>query len=167
MPIGKPEMPSPLRLKAYKEGLDLIGPDGDSEGWFVVPSFRAQGTLFEKREVDLECSLAIAKPLTYSIGSPIPLQLTISGADSEALDLLSKPLTIRIHLVRSLAIGSDAVKDDAPRRSNNFFKESSARASFWPAPGGSPDGSRVLLGEIEVRKNLKPSFIFPRMACRV
>lgn len=60
MPIGKPELPSPMRLKAYKGGLDLVGPDGDPEGWFIAPSFRAKGTLFEKRDVDLECSVSKA-----------------------------------------------------------------------------------------------------------
>jgi hypothetical protein len=94
--------------------------------------------------------------------------MTITSGDDQALDLLSTPSSIRVHLVRSLANGSDAMDDDAPRRSNNFFRETVARAFFWPRQDGAPEpGKRILEGEVDVKKNLKPSFIFPRFAVRV
>lgn len=68
-------------------------------------------------------------------------------------------------LVRSLANGSDAVDDEAVRRSNNFFLESAGQAVFWSS--SSDDNSRTLQGELEVKHGIKPSFVFPRFAVRV
>jgi hypothetical protein len=92
----------------------------------------------------------------------------IVSKDKQALDLLSSPTSIRVHLVRSLALGSDAAIDGATRRSNNFFQEPVARAVFWPSLEGAPEhGERVLQGELIIKKNLKPSFLFPRFCVRV
>ncbi|KII85090.1 hypothetical protein PLICRDRAFT_45202 [Plicaturopsis crispa FD-325 SS-3] len=169
-PVSRAPPPSPLRQKAYKEGLSLFGPEGDPEGWNELPQIRITGTLFEKRTVEIECrvrALAIATPLKYALASPIPLTMTLSSTDDEALDLLSKSSSIRLYLVRSLAFGSDASTETTVRRSNNFFKESMGRAAFWPASEGMAEaGKRTLQGEIDVPRTLKPSFVFPRFAVR-
>jgi hypothetical protein len=94
--------------------------------------------------------------------------MRVASHDKQALDLLSNPTSIRVHLVRSIALGSDAINDDVTRRSNNFFQEAVARATFWPSLEGAPEhGERVLQGELIIEKNFKPSFIFPRFCVRV
>jgi hypothetical protein len=102
------------------------------------------------------------------VGSPIPILVTLRSQDEVALDLLSTPSSINVFLTRSIAIGSEATNDDAPRRSNNTFLENVGKAFFWPAAEGAPEADvKRLHGEIDIRKSLKPSFVFPRFTLRV
>ncbi|KAF4596561.1 hypothetical protein EYR40_007742 [Pleurotus pulmonarius] len=173
-PVAYPEAPSALRRMAYNEGSLLIGPEGDPEGWKVCETVKAKGTLFSVRAVEVECSLC------YAIGTPIPIEITLRSNDKQALDLLATPEALRVYLVRSMTTGSDAMDDDAPRRSNSHFLESVGDAYFWIQPESKSEGAnsegglqgggregRLLRGEIEVQKTLKPSFKFPRFAMRV
>ena len=95
--------------------------------------------------------------------------MTIVSSDTQALDILSSPTSVQLHLVRSMATGSDATGDaNLPRRSTNFFKESAGQASFWPCnEGAEMENERTLEGELQIGKTLKPSFVFPRFAIRV
>ncbi|KAJ7761956.1 hypothetical protein DFH07DRAFT_956974 [Mycena maculata] len=167
LPLTQPETPSPLRQVAYKEGSGLVGPEGDPDGWKVLEPVQMKGKLFDVREVMVESTLAIATPLAYSIGSPIPLILTLKSEDTQALDTLSNPTAIKLHLVRSMALGADAMEDRAERKSNTFFVTGVAQAYFWPSNEGAPEpGIRIMRGELEVKKALKPSFLFPRFSVR-
>ncbi|KAI0367999.1 hypothetical protein BV20DRAFT_949122 [Pilatotrama ljubarskyi] len=167
MPIIRADPPSPLRQLAYREGTALIGPEGDPEGWKVLPSVSIAGTIFGARQVELQCTIAISTPLTYALGSPIPLIVTLSGSDGQALDLLSTPSAVRMHLVRMRLVGSLAIQDEPSGRSNNVFRDSVGTAFFWPSDEGAPrQGTRVLNGELEVKKALKLGFVFPRFSLR-
>jgi hypothetical protein len=70
-------------------------------------------------------------------------------------------------LKRSLATGSDATSEGAGKHTDNFFVEIMARAVFWPARDSSTVGTRVLEGEMNLKKSLKQSVVFPRFAVRV
>jgi hypothetical protein len=109
---------------------------------------------------------------TYASNSPVPLFLTLRGTDVQALDLLVS--ASRLHLLRTVAIGSEAAEEDGLRRSNNTFVSSVVAGVFWPhdAPpeigsGAGDPGVRVLRGEVFIPKGVKQSFAFPRFACRV
>ncbi|KAL5486115.1 hypothetical protein ACEPAI_7159 [Sanghuangporus weigelae] len=159
--------PSPLRITAYLEGSSLLGPEADPEGWKILPPVSVTGILFDSKHVKVKMILALGSPLSYALGSPIPLFLTLKGTDSQALDLLSQPSAQNIFLTRTIAIGSTATDDAAPRRSNNTFPEQVSRAYWWPSEEGAPqDAVRVLQGEIDVPKTLKPEFMFPRLLLR-
>ncbi|TDL25704.1 hypothetical protein BD410DRAFT_895932 [Rickenella mellea] len=159
--------PSALRLLAYSEGDHLVGPEGDPQGWKTLPPVTVKGTLFDTKGIEIECILAVATPISFATGSPIPLFLTLKCSDSQALDLLAAPAAPIIYLTRSVAIGSEAANDDAPRRSNNTFVENIGKAFFWPSTEGAPEeGVKKLSGELEVKKGTKPSFIFPRFSLR-
>ncbi len=111
----------------------------------------------------------------------------MKSTDTQALDVLSAPASIRIILRRSLAIGVDAVKESRDPRTETHtrFDKEIGQAVIWPlqdtrktqsdppneseavaAPelGGT---TRVLEGEIYVKSNEKPSFVFPRATMRV
>ena len=88
--------------------------------------------------------------------------MTIYCNDTAGLDILSKPSAIRLHLVRSLAIGSKATAEDG-----RCIKESAGQATFWPSSEARRRGKQVLRGELLIGKTLKPSFIFPRFSLRV
>ncbi|KAJ7067135.1 hypothetical protein C8F01DRAFT_1120403 [Mycena amicta] len=167
MPLIQPDPPSKMRQMAYKDGTDLLGPDGDPDGWKVLPPVKVKGRLFDAKDIEVECTLALATPLSYAIGAPAPLFMTLKGEDEVALDTLSNPKAIKVHLVRSIALGSDAMEERAERRSNTFFQSGVGQAYFWPATEGAKEpGIRILRGEVEVKKSIKPSFVFPRFTVR-
>lgn len=104
--------------------------------------------------------------LTYGRGTAIPLWLTLTADNEQALDLLSTPKAIKLLLVRSLATGSDATSD-TEHRTDNCFYENVARAVFWALEDYRTEGQRILRGEVDVKKSLKPSTVFPRFTISV
>ncbi|KAI0696320.1 hypothetical protein C8T65DRAFT_664032 [Cerioporus squamosus] len=168
VPLTRAQPPSVLRQLAYREGTPLVGPQGDPDGWKVLPPVKVAGTVFDAREVELKCILAVATPLTFSLGSPIPLTLTLTGSDEQALDLLATPSATRVILSRFRLVGSHATSDDIDGgRSNNSFTDICGSAYFWPSAEGAPEpGTRVLQGELEVKKSLKVGFVFSRFSVR-
>ncbi|KIJ67028.1 hypothetical protein HYDPIDRAFT_109020 [Hydnomerulius pinastri MD-312] len=166
IPLLRPEPPSPMIQKAFKENLPLVGPEGDPNGWHALPTVTIQGTIFESRSIEVACTLAFAQPLTYARGSAMPVWLTLTGGDEQALDLLSSPKSIKLLMVRSLATGSDATSEDIERRTDNFFSENVARAVFWPPEDASAPGKRILQGEVDVKRTFKPSTLFPKFTIR-
>lgn len=109
------------------------------------------------------------RKLCFALGSPIPLYMTFTSEDTQALDVLVEPSSIQLLLRRSMATGLEATDDNGPRRSDNHFYENSAIAYFWQSweAGSSTPNKRVLQGEVEVMKTLKPSFKFPNLCIRV
>lgn len=166
VPITKPELPSPMLQKTCRENIPFIGPEGDPEGWYILPSVTVTGTLFGAKRGNVDFSLALAKPLNYARGSVMPLWLTFTGTDEQALDLLANHQAIRVFLKRSLATGSDATSDYAGKHTDNFFVGTMARAVFWPAGDASTTGKRVLRGEVTLKKTFKQSVVFPRFSVR-
>ncbi|PPR02623.1 hypothetical protein CVT24_002194 [Panaeolus cyanescens] len=160
-----PGLPSTWRRIAYSEGTPLLGPDADPEGWKLLPWVTNKVKLFNSQDVQFESSLAIATPLEYGGGTTIPLVMTIKCQNEQLLDLLSDPSTVRVRLARSLSTGADATDDNAIRRTDNHFIEEVGRAFFWVSPTLDKD-KREFQGEIEVTKDLKPSFVFPRFTVR-
>ncbi|KAI0077074.1 hypothetical protein K474DRAFT_1753683 [Panus rudis PR-1116 ss-1] len=174
-PKWRAEPPSPLRQVAYQEGSSIIGPEGDPDGWKVLPAVSVKGTIFNSREIEATCSLAIAKPLSFAAGSPVPLFVTIESTDSQALDLLSTPSSVRISLFRERIVGKqatkaeEAIEDSAKDRgqSYNTIVEPVGSAFFWPSEeGGRVEGKHSLQGEMEIKAGSKPSFVFPGFALR-
>ncbi|KAF7976619.1 hypothetical protein HWV62_2292 [Athelia sp. TMB] len=167
MPITKPRPIPPLRRAAYEQGTPLVGPEGDPEGWIILPAYKYAGVAFDSRKTEVKCKLAIANPLTYSLASPIPVLLRLTSTDTQALDLLAVPSAIRLHLVRAITLGAHAASENAALRGKSSSRTSSARAAFWPSTAGKPEtGIRILEGEIDVKKTIKPSFVFPKCAMR-
>ncbi|KAG6331277.1 hypothetical protein ID866_7810 [Astraeus odoratus] len=175
VPVTRPQPPSLMLQKAFKENFPIVGPRGDPTGWHVLPTVTIKGTLFASRQVEISCILALANPLTYARGSAAPVWLTMLGTDIQALDLLSAPSAVQLFLVRSLATGLDATTDmdSAERRTDNFFVETVSKGVFWPAKNSSKSmiekevSRKVLQGEVEVKRSLKPSCLFPKFTTRV
>ncbi|KAF9229857.1 hypothetical protein BU15DRAFT_24320, partial [Melanogaster broomeanus] len=164
VPLTRAEPPSRMLQKAYRENLPLIGPEGDPDGWHVLPSVTIHGKIFHTRSVEVVLSVMIYK-LTYARGTSAPIWLTLTGNDEQALDLLSSPKAIKLLMVRSLATGPDASNDMEPRPGNTFF-DNVARAIFWAPEHGSAPGKRVLQGEVGIKPSLKPSTLFHKFSIR-
>jgi len=150
---------------AYAENIPLVGPEVDPEGWHTVPPTTVTGILFDTKPVNVDFTLALIKPLSYACGSAMPLRLAFTGTDEQALDVLSSPYATSILLKRSLDAGSHATTGGHGHRAKSFV-ETIARAVFWPAKHASTIGTRVLEGEIKLRKTFKQSVVFPRFAVR-
>ncbi|PSR81579.1 hypothetical protein PHLCEN_2v6345 [Hermanssonia centrifuga] len=161
-PLTRAEPPSALRQASYINGHPIIGPDGDPEGWKVLPTVQIAGTLFNTRSVSVECTLS------FSTGSPIPMFVTCTSSDEQALDLVCAPSAMRFHLYRERLIGSHATREGAAGQSNNTFREVMCTAAFWPSQESAPEpGKRTLQGELDVKKGMRPTFTFPRFTLRV
>ena len=52
------EPPSPLRARAYAEGGVILDPNADPEGWKVYDPVKVTGTLFDTREVSVQCTVS-------------------------------------------------------------------------------------------------------------
>ncbi|KAK0446289.1 hypothetical protein EV421DRAFT_1933444 [Armillaria borealis] len=165
VPLRFAQPPSPLRQLALREGSLLPGPNIDPEGWQTSEPIKISGVLFNTKRVEAECTLSIAKPLSYAVRTPIPLMITFECNDRQALDLLANPNAMRLFLVRSIATGANATDEDIPKRSNNLFLEGVGQAVFWPSSiRGSTEGTRSLQGELNLKSSLKPTFVFPRIS---
>ncbi|KAF8071808.1 hypothetical protein FPV67DRAFT_1411305 [Lyophyllum atratum] len=160
-----PGLPSEFRRLAYTELSPIRGPDADPEGWKVLAPVTLKGMLFDVQKVEVQCTLAIATPLCYAPGSPLSLRLRLYSENTQALDILSSPAAIRLHLVRSIGIGSDAAEHTSIGRTNNLFLSTLGQAMFW-ASGDQQGHKRELEGELEVSTSLKPSFTFPRFTVK-
>ncbi|EIN05456.1 hypothetical protein PUNSTDRAFT_137569 [Punctularia strigosozonata HHB-11173 SS5] len=169
VPAVKPDPASYLRQTAYEDATpELIGPDGDPEGWQTCDPVVTQGSLFGEREVKVVAKLSLAKPLSYTRGSVVPLFLWLESADEQALDLLSTPSAPAVDLVvhfdfQSKTIAaSDKYEDD----SYHHHKMTLATARWWTPPGDHTviNGKRVLQGELHLAPELVPSFVFSSLS---
>ncbi|KAJ7261727.1 hypothetical protein B0H12DRAFT_1013149 [Mycena haematopus] len=171
VPVTRPAPPSLLRQLAYQQNTPVPGPDDDPGGWEQFPSFTVRGTVFSTRQVEATCHFSLAKPLCYTRGSPIPCAISLSSTDAQALDLLSAPRAISVHLRRRLK------PILPPSKRNGIFDanadlsadpaENIVAASWWPSHEGASAeialGSsrrmsrRRLDGEIQLPTSLKPS----------
>ncbi|KAF5391659.1 hypothetical protein D9757_002486 [Collybiopsis confluens] len=172
IPTTRPDPPSLLRQLAYQERSSLLGPNADPDGWYTLPPTKVSGKLFNNRVVEVTCRLSLAKPLCYTRGSVIPLSLTLTSADSQALDLLSSRQALAVRLRRKIASKHAGTRAEigAPWSGLWPSMEDSVdvlhSAIWWKRPGdnissGDTSGSqlsRELEGEILLSKNLKPTF---------
>lgn len=78
LPVVQAGPPSPLRQAAYAEGSTLIGPEGDPEGWKVLSPAKVTGTLFDSRQVELQCTVGIMYLLATSFAKCRCFQLAIA-----------------------------------------------------------------------------------------
>ncbi|KAI0052249.1 hypothetical protein FA95DRAFT_1483827 [Auriscalpium vulgare] len=173
LPRSVAEPPSLMRTIAYQEMTPLLGPEEDPPGWKVFPPLTVEGTLFNTRSVSVQCTFAVALPLSCASNSPLPLLMTLRGTDAQALDLLAA--APHVQLQRVVAIGSDATDESVARRSNNTFIAVLAKAAFWPDEamaeankknGSGASGIKVMQGELYLPKGIKPTFSFPRLSVR-
>ncbi|KAJ6624071.1 hypothetical protein B0H10DRAFT_1785488 [Mycena sp. CBHHK59/15] len=185
VPATRPPPPSLLRQLAYQENSPLLGPDADPTGWEQLPPFTVRGVVFSTRPVEAVCNFSLAKPLCYTRGSPIPCVITLSSTDTQALDLLSSPRAISVHLRRRLRPVMPASKRSGIFDANADLSadpaEDMAAAAWWPSPVGAQDDTpmpcgdgtartvrrRTLDGEIQLSKILKPSCRMAHFAVEV
>ncbi|KAJ3987412.1 hypothetical protein F5890DRAFT_1405227 [Lentinula detonsa] len=179
IPASRPDPPSQLRQLAYQENSPLLGPEADLKGWYTLPSAKVHGTLFKNRVIEVTLKLSLAQPLSYTRGSVIPLSLTLSSTDSQALDLLSSDRALAVRLRRKVTSNraQNLAEFNAPWNATQGAVSTEpiidiAGAVWWQRPGSTSSNetginstmlSKVILykeleGEILLSKSLKPTF---------
>ncbi|KAE9405196.1 hypothetical protein BT96DRAFT_812587 [Gymnopus androsaceus JB14] len=173
VPAIRPDPPSPLRLLAYQENSPLLGPRADPKGWYSLPSAKVYGKLFNNRIVEVTCRLSLARPLSYTRGSVIPLSLVLTSKDYQALDLLSSPRVLTVILRRKVINNENNLGESKPLWKGHIQTEISrepaqdiATAVWWQRPDDEMNivqntatpRTRELEGEILLSKSLKPTF---------
>ncbi|KAF7374624.1 hypothetical protein MSAN_00347200 [Mycena sanguinolenta] len=160
VPAIQPNPPSRNRQLAYRQNGPIPGPDLDSEGWYTLPTATILGTVFNARRVKIQCALSLAKPLSYTRGSVIPLSITYLSNDFQALNLVCTPTTTKVCLHRKIRYseGPSAAEycvrhDDTPP---DFVLEI-CQAVWWPVDDGQGNGTSRFDGELHLPKGLKPS----------
>ncbi|KAF9474497.1 hypothetical protein BDN70DRAFT_997023 [Pholiota conissans] len=179
IPLLRPQSFSPLRSLAYERGTSLVGPERDREGWHTLDAINMKGppsTL--SADVEIECKLYIAMPLSYTIGTfiPLALKLTVPTSAQHTLDeLLSVPNNITVRLRRSIRPHLPQNKMKAPDNLplvNRTEVRDLYEAVWWvrdqsstilQAEGDSKSSNytRWMDGEIHLGKDTKPSSKMP------
>ncbi|KAL1747103.1 hypothetical protein HDZ31DRAFT_61548 [Schizophyllum fasciatum] len=152
--------PSSARLSACALGLPPPGPREDRHGWCTLEPAVVRGRIFEQRDVEARFILSLAQPLSFARGSAIPCCMTVQCFDKQALELLSQPENITVHLRRQVRyVLGDVRKDAAPRP---VIVCDVAKATWWPAEGqNTQEYERRVDGEIHLAQELQPSSDFP------
>ncbi|GJJ15594.1 hypothetical protein Clacol_009872 [Clathrus columnatus] len=159
---------SSLRQLAYQENNTPPPPKIDPEGWHDLGSKSVTGIVFETRQVDVSAVFFLAKPLSYTRGLFIPFSLTLSCPDTQALDLFTGRGSLDIKLNRSLSVGATASQAKVPgQRTDTTFHITVAEGIYWLADGNVLDSeTRRLEGEIPLKPDLKPTFVFPNVTVK-
>ncbi|KAF8485984.1 hypothetical protein DFH94DRAFT_162877 [Russula ochroleuca] len=146
MPETIAEPPSALREQAYLKELPVALPVLDPGGWKMLPPVEAVDTLVPNATATAR--LSIANPLSFALGTPIPLFLELSNDGATYVD----PNSIDVRLVRTLTTRGV---------SGGVHKLDVARAVFWPASDSSPRRIK-LCGEVIAGRSFTPSFVFSK-----
>lgn len=102
----------------------------------------------------------------------IPFHLRLYSPDQQALDLFATRGSLTFALIRTLYIQSTAIAGDTNKsdinRTNKIFTRNVGNGAYWPADDNDTKSkNRKLDGEIPVRADLKPSFVFPNTSIKV
>jgi hypothetical protein len=154
---SRPEQPSILRQLAYQEGTPLPGPSSDPDGWKSLQPVTSRGTMFKSHQVEVQCTLSLAKPVSYTRGGVLPLHLTLESRDKSALDAFSTPSSIVVALRRRVRY----YHANCSARQHvewNEIEEDVGTAIWWPSHDDRSDHStRHMEGEIRLAKDLRPT----------
>ncbi|KAF8905075.1 hypothetical protein CPB84DRAFT_1845157 [Gymnopilus junonius] len=159
IPITRPPPFSILRQIAYQEGTAVLGPIIDPDGWFSTDPINVQVKMFNTRTIKVGCTLFLAKPLSYTRGSLIPLSLRLESSDQQALDLLSASKAIVLRLRRRIKNNWESEHALDPLSWKDTVEDSQL-AVWWPSaekPDASSIPTRFVNGELHLRSDVKPS----------
>ncbi|KAM5535990.1 hypothetical protein V8D89_010430, partial [Ganoderma adspersum] len=155
VPLARPSPPTILRQLAYQQDTEIVGPDGDPEGWKTFNPMKVEGVLFKKMSVEA----LYLHWLTYARGAPIHLMMRIGSNNEQLLDLLT-PQSMRLALVERTTFGDDNRPRFSRRLSAQVTMKSQIRATakWWRFSTSNPTPStRTFAGELLVPEDLPPA----------
>jgi len=121
------------------------------------------GILFGQREVKVQCTLSLSRPLVYSRGEEIKFTLALASSDLQALELLSSAEAISIWLQRNVRTVAPARYDVVSDVSNNCTRRVADAAIEKVRDVGESD-MRVWKGVIPIDEGFAPHYFFPSIS---
>ncbi|KAF5391525.1 hypothetical protein D9757_002501 [Collybiopsis confluens] len=142
--------------------------DEPSDGtWKTLKTVTVTGSVaqFQHRPASLDCTLSLKGSSSYTRGSAIPLRLEIQSQDRLALELLSSPDAVNVHLNRRIRYKDVQMFGGSSSRWSTVIE--SVGAVTWVPQAGegnlsettpSPDYYRsALTGKLKLKRSLVPS----------
>ncbi|KAL1690655.1 hypothetical protein GGG16DRAFT_113824 [Schizophyllum commune] len=152
--------PSRARARAYRHGVPPPGPAEDPRGWCTLEPAVTRGRIFDKRDVEARYILSLASPLSYARGTVIPCHMTVQCFDQQALELLSSPKDLVVHLRRHVRYAFGDVKRESAVRP--VIVCDVGKAIWWHSTHQHAHAyERRLDGEVHLPLDLQPSSDFP------
>ncbi|KAJ6460063.1 hypothetical protein C8R47DRAFT_129694 [Mycena vitilis] len=160
IPCTYPDPPSQLRQRAYGLHHALPGPSQDPDGWVTSATALVHGRVFRTRHTCVQCTLSLARPLSYTRASVIPCWLHLRSGDADALALLSVPSAPRVHLRRCVRYHNSDRPGILTVQSGESCTDA-ANAVWWPRDDDNAVDeeayTRTLEGEIRLPSSLAAS----------
>jgi len=166
--------PTTIRRNAYAEDGKMASPRDDPTGWKEQDAVILNGKVFSNRSFEIKCEFAVGSPLVYCPSTPVPIWITLSSSDSQAIKFLLASQALKVNFRCSVAIGEDADDDNRIEDPKTTFTETIAEGKTWPVESHQVGddsneaaiSSFVLEGELFVPVKSRPSFIFQGCSVR-
>jgi hypothetical protein len=147
-----------------------VPPENDPEGWKTHQPAKFYAKISNARYAEIQFIFSIANPLSFARGTVIPLFLTLSSAESQALDLCSSNGTINVWLCRSVRYHMFPSHAGKIKQTGAEWREEATEflesAVWWPAPTNDYT-KRELNGEIRLSNVLMPSTSIAHLTIKV
>jgi hypothetical protein len=115
-----------------------VPPENDPEGWKTHQPAKFYAKISNARYAEIQFIFSIANPLSFARGTVIPLFLTLSSAESQALDFCSSNGTINVWLCRSVRYHMFPSHAGKIKQTGAEWREEATEflesAVWWPAP---------------------------------
>ncbi|PPQ66184.1 hypothetical protein CVT24_000161 [Panaeolus cyanescens] len=156
-----------MRAEAYAQASLLPSPLSDPEGWHASEPLNITGTTTSGRKVDVEYTLYLANPLSYTRGTVIPCYVTIACQDLDVLQDLSNTKGKQVKLTRTVHFFLNPPKEvDRYLKGNKPLFQMEVdeidTAIWWrPSKDAVQESTcSILEGEIHLANTLVPSSDF-------
>ncbi|KAK7040800.1 hypothetical protein VNI00_009706 [Paramarasmius palmivorus] len=159
VPCSIPEAPSLLRQLAHEASIPIPGPDIDVDGWKNLAKLTVHGLVAQSRSAQVDLTLSLAKPLSYTRGSVIPCFLKFSSDDTQALDMFRPGDSVKLSLQRDIKY-HNAMSASRSSVAWNATTKHIGFAKWWSPQIDTSDIDhtvRYLQGEVRLPVELKPS----------
>ncbi|KAF9267937.1 hypothetical protein L218DRAFT_654086 [Marasmius fiardii PR-910] len=135
----------------------------ETYGWKSLRPVVIKGKLFHEREIEVQCTLSLATPICYNLGSSIHLFLVMRSLDAQGLDVLSKSDCIDVHLERRVRFRNLQMHAAKSIRWISVTDQLGL-ASWKPSRRSQEPGRRFMRGEIVLDESLSPSISIMNVA---
>jgi len=179
-PLHRALCPDPsVRSSPQAISVDLPHNPPAITSWQNFPAVIVEGVIFDKDYVQVECNLI--SPSSYPISDVIPLHLTLTSQNREALDLFGVSQVIDVRLQKVLAFGerASAIQPLRLANHNDYHRADFAGKAHWELDGHArqlpsndeyarPRWCMELNGKLqrEAHIELTPSFEQPGVALK-
>ncbi|KAF9048576.1 hypothetical protein BJ165DRAFT_1032323 [Panaeolus papilionaceus] len=165
IPIIRPPTLPMMCQRAYLNDLPLDSPFEDPQSWHsLAPVEIMRGVDGNHLRKPVVCTLFLAKPLSYTRGSFIPLFISVDGGAKGIVDVLTSLPAFPVCLLQRSIIGAHLAGEELPSSAWKVVKDASNmavwRSNILSDAGirhGTGAHQRTLHGELHLPADLNPT----------